>query len=549
MNIIFSVFTAYKMRLLKRLIFSGVLFMTVLKCYSQESECGQREVLFPTIKLLNFPTPKPGEKSDQDDVLTDLQFVMAGELTQKNPSLKINRVFMASEDAKSFFGNSYKYILLVSIVKQGGGIQLLLTLKSSCSDKVLAKTDVFLPYALITENPEQVTQLARQAASTLASLINIEEFELKERAAHNYGLGGENWGGRVDITVDKTLVKGQETQVQMKVIDCDGEVLKNKQISTNRTIGGVFTPAIFTTDADGIATAKFRMTSDKRAIIVALCKTENVQGCQDLYTGSEIIKGLGGNPIKIEIAFFQDETRTLKRATLPGIKVKGGEEAEMTQMNHRTVMYHYPSQKSLKEGFLIDTEKEGYYIGLSEEEPDPDVKTIYVTESGSYYYSKNVANAKIIGMIGNVEAVVDEEKGSTQQNYGSASLQHPSEITFHKGDANNPPSFSWNVEYPVSNDGIAGGAVMIAKGDENVRWQVSKITDPKSIYKTEYLLTQKLDAAEELKKGNKGMKDLFGFDVDDLTKAIDPTNPQTNIAGADGGQIITVRILSPYPAD
>lgn len=298
--------------------------MTVVKCYSQESICGQKEILFPIIKLLNFPSPKPGEKLDQDDVLTDLQWWIADELTQKNPSLKINRVFLALEDAQSLFGSGYKYILLASIVNQDGGIQLRLTLKSSCSDKVLAKTDVFLPYAF--SNPEQVAQLARQAASTLSSLINIKEFELHERDANSYGLGGEFWGGRVGITVDKTLVKGQETQVQMKVIDCDGEVLRNKLISTERTIGGILTPATFTTNADGIATAKFRMTTDKKAIIVAQCKTENVQGCQDLYTGVEFIKGLEGIPIKIEVVFSEDETRTMKRATLPGIKIKGGEE-------------------------------------------------------------------------------------------------------------------------------------------------------------------------------------------------------------------------------
>ena len=179
MNMIFSVFTTNKMRLLNSFIIFGVLFTTVVKCYSQqESICGQKEILFPTIKLLNFPSQTPGGKSEQDDMLTDLQFVIATELTQKNPSLQINRVFLALEDAQSFFGAGYKYILLASIINQDGGIQLRLTLKSSCSDKVLAKTDVFLPYAFFSENPEQAAQLARQAASTLSSLININEFEL-----------------------------------------------------------------------------------------------------------------------------------------------------------------------------------------------------------------------------------------------------------------------------------------------------------------------------------------------------------------------------------
>lgn len=43
------------------------------------------------------------------------------------------------------------------------------------------------------------------------------------------------------------------------------------------------------------------------------------------------------------------------------------------------------------------------------------------------------------------------------------------------------------------------------------------------------------------------MKGLFGTDLDGLTGVLDPTNPQSNMAGASGSQTITIRILSPYP--
>ena len=84
------------------------------------------------------------------------------------------------------------------------------------------------------------------------------------------------------------------------------------------------------------------------------------------------------------------------------------------------------------------------------------------------------------------------------------------------------------------------------KNDNNVQWIVKKITDPKSLYKTEYLLKLHIDAAEELKKGNIAMKQLFGFDVDQMAKIFDPTNPQEGLAGASGLKIVSVRILSPY---
>jgi hypothetical protein len=93
---------------------------------------------------------------------------------------------------------------------------------------------------------------------------------------------------------------------------------------------------------------------------------------------------------------------------------------------------------------------------------------------------------------------------------------------------------------------IASGGAIIIKGEEGVQWVANKISDPNSPYKTEYLLSLKLDAAEELKKGNKAMKGLFGIDLDGLTGVLDPTNPQSNMAGASGSQTIMVRILSPY---
>lgn len=67
----------------------------------------------------------------------------------------------------------------------------------------------------------------------------------------------------------------------------------------------------------------------------------------------------------------------------------------------------------------------------------------------------------------------------------------------------------WHVEYPATNGNIAGSGATIVKGEEGVQWKVNKITDPKSIYKTEYLLSLTLNAADELKKGNKAMKDFL----------------------------------------
>ncbi len=249
---------------------------------------------------------------------------------------------------------------------------------------------------------------------------------------------------------------------------------------------------------------------------------------------------IGSIPIKVELSYIQNETKTLNRATLPGIKIKGGAEKEEYVMFHNAVLYHYPSASAIKKGFLVLAENE---------DPDPGSKTEYILESGYYDFTKKVEDAQIMGMAGNIEMVQAEEKGSQQKIEGYASLKHHSELTFFKGDAYEPASFMWSVQYPATGEDIASGGAIIIKGEEGVQWVVNKITDPNSLYKTEYLLLLKLDAAEELKKGNKAMKELLGTDLDGLTGILDPTNPQSNMAKANGSQTITVRILSPYPAN
>ena len=77
-------------------------------------------------------------------------------------------------------------------------------------------------------------------------------------------------------------------------------------------------------------------------------------------------------------------------------------------------------------------------------------------------------------------------------------------------------------------------------------WKETKITDPKSPYKMKYEITQVIDVLTEMKQGNKAMKELFGFDLDKLTGILDPTNPQSGMAGATGTRAIRVTIWSPY---
>jgi hypothetical protein len=404
---------------------------------------------------------------------------------------------------------------------------------TTCSNKVLAQPEVsFQMYP-----SWDAAQVAGEAVSKFNSLVNIETFEDDERDSENYGKGGDLWGGGIMITAEKKMVKGEEAPVTIRVVDCDNVVLSNKLISTNGTAGGVFNPATFKTNSNGTALVKFRLTADKAAVMKLQSEIKNVWGCPDLYTGSEVVTGIGGVPVKIEVDYFQDETKTVKRPTLPGVQIEGGEESEQTEMRHRTVLYHFPSAEDLKQGLLVAAGKNT---------SSPGSKSIYVTEAGWYLYSKTVTAAKIKVMAGNTPLVQAEEKGEDLVYSAEADLDHPSEVLFFKGDASNPEQFQWNIEYPATNDGLAYGGFSITKGEPGVQWTEKKLKDPKSPYKTEYILKLSIDAAEKLKKGNKAMHDLFGFDLDQMTRKIDPTNPQTNMAGASGTQTIVVRILSPY---
>jgi hypothetical protein len=529
---------------MKRMFFV-IFIISVTSANAQECTCGERTTIaFHEIEWLGIQKPDDPVLLEQWQKLeilwseTDFQF---DQQFKSNKCLDVRQVGPGTQHGDVAVFN---YRIYGSITRDESDYILKLWLQPSCSDKILAESQVaFQLYPVI-----DVDRITEQAVANFGHIMEvIQEYEYDERHSKDAGRGGDLWGGRIEIAIDNKMVKGEETRAVFRVVDCDGLVLKNKEISTDGTSGGIFTPSKFKTDNEGNAIAKFRMLTDKIAFIKASCETKNVWGCQDFYTGTEAVKGIAGSPIKVSINYSQFETRTTKRATLPGVKVTGGEEAELTDMGHRSVLYYFPSAKDLKDGILVDAEKERAHIGLSGKEPGPDVQTIYVTEYGYYYFAKTVANAKISAMAGNVEMVQAEEKGSDEVQYGYANLEHPSEVMFTLGNKNEPASFMWMVQYPANGENMAGGGATIVKGEEGVKWKVNKITDPKSIYKTEYLLSLTLDAAEEFKKGSKGMKELFGFDADDLTKMIDPTNPQSGMAGASGTQVIDVRILSPYP--
>ena len=533
--------------IMKNLFLVASLLISLFANAQDCEPCGERTLVnFQQIEWLGIQKPEDSVLLNEWSKLEDLWHLVTQrcETFFKDGScLFIKQTFRESQSAGIQKNN--KYTLYGTILPGASDYVLQLFMHPACSKEIVAQTEIhFQIYPFF-----DLDKIATQAANDLVpKLQNIYDFEQKQRRTKNYGFGGDLSGGHIEITMDKTLVKGEETQVELRVVDCDGELLKNRDISTAGTIGGIFTPAKFKTNSEGKATVKFKMLTNKTAFVKVSSEIKNVWGCDDLYTGTEAIKGLEGAPVKVTISYNQYETKIMRRATLPGVKIKGGDETEVTDMWHQTVLYYFPSKKDLEEGMLVNAEKEGSNLDLAEQQSDPNASAVYVTETGYYIFSKNVDDAKIVGMIGNIEAVQGVEKGSWEEQYGVADLKHPSEVMFSLGNKNEPPSFMWIVQYPANGENIASGGATIVKGEDGVKWIVNKISDPKSIYKTEYILSLTLDAATELKKGNKAMKELFGFDSNELSKKLDPTSPQSNLFGASGTQEIKVRILSPYPA-
>jgi hypothetical protein len=499
-------------------------------------------------QCMNFTQPLDARLSDESYVSKD--GIEIPPLGEESEILKVGATYtnLPPSGDVSRFGN---YITTGYVIKSGDGYIMHLEIQTSCSRKTVASADVPFKASPYSENSINV---GRQAAAQLSPLIDkIKQFELKERLENNRtAFEGEQAEAITIKPKKRKLSPGEQTEIEITLKDCDGFLLKNREVVFTKgmlngtpisdgTTGGTVTPSTVITDANGKAKANFKMGKEKSAIIEAYHIYDKPYGCAGVKLGSFPI-GLHQTPVKVEISYVQNETQTLKRATLPGVKVKGGDETEQTIMFHTTVMYHYPSASSMKDGFLV--------AGLKDDPNIESGKSDYVIESGYYNFTKTVTTAYITGMAGNVEMVQGTEKGSQTKIQGNTSLNHKSEIMFHKGTANEPASFHWNIMYPASSgDDYAYGSMTIVKGEKNVQWTVKKITDPESPYQTEYLIKLKLDAAEELKEGQKAMKELIGLDLDSMVGVIDPTNPQSNMAGARGSKSITVRILSPYPAN
>jgi hypothetical protein len=426
------------------------------------------------------------------------------------------------------------YFISGNIIRQGGSYVMHMEIMTSCSRKTVASANVSLGEP---DNSEVILDAAAKAVAQMNPLSEkIKAFELKERADNNdvaLGTLGED-----DITIQvkkSTLSAGETTELQITMKDCDGEPLSNREIvfgegniegmTIKGTIGGTVTPLKVITDGSGKANARFKMGTGKTAIINAHHLYRLPTGCNYAKVGSAAI---GGGHLKVIVDHEWEESKItyLQKATLPGVKKRGGNEQEFNQFFHKTVLFHYPSEDAVKKGNLVLAEKDGI---------DGNSKTVYVVEAGMAEYSSETQKAELAVMIGDIEAVRATEEGTLTKFYGFASLKYPSEVFFFKGDNYNPATFLWSSQYPASNDGIVSSAMTIDKCDPRATWEVREIKDPKSLYKTEYFLKLKVDPAKEFAEANKIMGQTVGISLGE------------GLVEVSGYRSLTVRIYSTFP--
>jgi hypothetical protein len=530
--------------MLHKIFIAGMLSALCLNTFSQQcGNCGRT----PSLAQYNFiikagQTEFNSENNDQEiQQLQNLARLTNSTLSDNNKNcIRFTQQHLQDQaDNESDQSSKYgKYIVTGNITKNADSYLMHVEIQTTCNKKTVVASDV--PFKL----SDDLTGVAQQAAANLSPLIEkIKAFELREREENNeVALGNSQEGDDIIIVpVKRNLSPGGKTEINLTLKDCDGTPLANRKISfangsvgglvIKGTIGGTVTPSEITTDQNGKAKATFTMGGDNAAIINAHTLFKLPTGCADVKVGSIPIGGIKINqiPVKVTIDHESEEETVLllEKATMPGVVKKGGNQTISSEMFHRTILYHYPSQVSLKQGYLISAGRESSM---------PGTKTEYVLETGHFEYSDNTGSAEISGMAGNIEMVHAKEKGTSVFYVGVSSLRDQSEVQFFKGDNMQPAEISWSIQYPASDGNIASGGMYIVKCDPGVQWDVKPVTDPNSPYKTEYTLKLEVDVAKETAEGSKNMKEWIGLSTEGLAKV-------------SGYRRLTVKILSPYAPD
>lgn len=385
---------------------------------------------------------------------------------------------------------SYKegYITTGYVKKSGDGYVMHMEVQSACNRKTVAFTDVPFPPNSISKIAEDIAQ---QAAKQLMPLVDkIKEFELKERKENkDFALGGSGRELIKIVPASKQLATGQQTEIDITLLDCDGYPLAGREIVFTQgevggmkiagTIGGTVTPSKIRTDANGKAKAKFTMTagSGKPAIINAHTLTRTPNNCEDALTGSKKMDALPAFKITVTYSKSGNENMNMN-SDEDGVAFKASEQKIWDAEYSFSLLYYL--EKPPKEGEQIMIMPEFEELATSKKLG----KTVILYNQG---YSEYTISGDPLQLIKSPFGVSGEKQQVERQRYVSEKPLPPLvSFLFNKEDL---VFFSGGAEFPERDEGLGPVASSFGIEKDNKTYfplKPKKISDPNSPYKWKY---------------------------------------------------------------
>ncbi|MGE5352588.1 MAG: T9SS type A sorting domain-containing protein [Acidobacteriota bacterium] len=221
------------------------------------------------------------------------------------------------------------YILTGEVNGTIGNYTATISFEAAWSREVVASATVAFTDTS-SDGSDPIDNAAIKLAAGISPLLKtIRDFELKKRNTDTKVAIRDKWTKtsipEMEVLPSKKVVDTDETiDVEIKMIDCDGVPLKNREIKFTGTdyegnpleasTGGKFETASAMTDENGIAKAKFKAGSEKgTGVLRAYYVHEKPTGKPAIFIGTGIIN-IKQPPVeyyKISLSFT--ETRTFER--------------------------------------------------------------------------------------------------------------------------------------------------------------------------------------------------------------------------------------------
>lgn len=483
----------------KFIFFLIVLLLACFASFARQASCDkcllQKVTLFDaTVKIQK---PDSNEYSWEYEQLSWPTKVANSYIFNNDPShacwFFIDKAFIAGEASTGnqpapagdmasggkFISEELSFLVTSTVTGTGENSKMVMEIQSACDRKTIARSEVSFSWK---DNPDALQKVGEQAAQQLMPMNEkIMEYARQLRETDTrYMLNGT--GGEIKIKPKKTkLGVGEETEVEIQVMDCDGYLLKNRTVSftkgtmnglvINGTEGGIITPATVVTDEQGKAKVKFKLTrANGTAIIYAHFTGLNPAGCNDVVFGSAHI---GGIPVQIGLSYMYHDTEDV---------IGNAELLNMIQTNLNLHTYAYKRHGMSLLYYPAQPLKGNFSIAIPAREDEPPVKVKYLQDEG-VYLTVNSAT-------GNLASLTAQGSGRRIRSGNSDPAQH----TRIKLDWNESDVAELQIEffYKPQGDEYLNDPVKDAyffRSSKGASFVKNKITDKDTPYKWEYVIT------------------------------------------------------------